>query len=127
MKRLLKIILILLAVVLLIVVIGPFLVPVRPLEGLQPPEALAQENSQFLTLSYPGTDGIDIHYRAGGAGEPAFVLLHGFAGSLFTWDEVFEQFAGKGQTFAYDRPPFGLSDWSPAIGTVQTRIHPTRR
>lgn len=110
MKRLLKIILIILAVVLLIVLVGPFLVPVRPLEGLQPPEALAQENSQFLTLPYPGTDGIDIHYRAAGAGEPAFVLLHGFAGSLFTWDEVFEQFADKGQTFAYDRPPFGLSE-----------------
>lgn len=110
MKRLLKVILIILAVVLLIVLVGPFLVPVRPLEGLQPPETLAQANSQFLTLPYPGTDGIDIHYRAGGAGEPAFVLLHGFAGSLFTWDEVFEQFAGKGQTFAYDRPPFGLSE-----------------
>ena len=61
MKRLLKIILIILAVVLLIVLVGPFLVPVRPLEGVQPPSALAQENSQFLTLPYPGTDGIDIH------------------------------------------------------------------
>lgn len=110
MKRLLKILLILLVVVLLVVLIGPFLVPVRPLEGLQPPESLAQENSQFLTLPYPGTDGIDIHYRTGGEGEPAFVLLHGFAGSLFTWDEVFDQFAAKGRTFAYDRPPFGLSE-----------------
>lgn len=110
MKRLFKIILVILAVLLLIVLIGPFLVPVRPLEGMQPPSALAQENSQFMTLPYPGTDGIDIHYRTGGEGEPAFVLLHGFAGSLFTWDEVFDQFADKGQTFAYDRPPFGLSE-----------------
>lgn len=110
MKRLLKTFFIILAVVLLIVLVGPFLVPVRPLEGLQPPEALAQENSRFLTLPYPGTDGIDIHYRTGGEGEPAFVLLHGFAGSLFTWDEVFDLFAAKGHTVAYDRPPFGLSE-----------------
>ncbi len=120
MKRLLKIVLTLLAVVLLIVLVGPFLIPVRPLEGLSAPAALAQENSQFLTLDFPGTDGIELHYRAGGEGEPAFVLLHGFAGSLFTWDAVFDDFAARGQTLAYDRPPFGLSerlvagDWTEA-------------
>ena len=79
-------------------------------QGLSAPAALAQENSQFLTLDFPGTDGIEIHYRAGGEGEPAFVLLHGFAGSLFTWDTVFDDFAAKGRTLAYDRPPFGLSE-----------------
>ena len=120
MKRLLKIVLTLLAVVLLIVLVGPFLIPVRPLEGLSAPAALAQENSQFLTLDFPGTDGIELHYRAGGEGEPAFVLLHGFAGSLFTWDAVFDDFAAKGRVLAYDRPPFGLSerlvvgDWTEA-------------
>ncbi len=120
MKRLLKIVLVLLAVVLLVVLVGPFLIPVRPLEGLSAPTALAQENSQFLTLDFPGTDGIEIHYRAGGEGEPAFVLLHGFAGSLFTWDAVFDDFAARGQTLTYDRPPFGLSerlvtgDWTEA-------------
>lgn len=110
MKKSIQIILILLGILLLALLIGPFLVPVRPLEGLQPPAALAQENSEFLTLPYPGTDGIDIHYRRGGEGEPAFVLLHGFASSLFTWDEVFDDFAARGQTLAYDRPPFGLSE-----------------
>jgi pimeloyl-ACP methyl ester carboxylesterase len=110
MRRITKLILVLLGILLLIILIGPFLVPVRPLEGLQPPAALAQENSEFLTLPYPGTDGIDIHYRRDGEGEPAFVLLHGFASSLFTWDEVFDEFAARGRTFAYDRPPFGLSE-----------------
>lgn len=110
MKRLLKVLLILLAVLFVILLVGPFLVPVRPLEGTQPPAALAQENSKFLTLPFEGTDGINIHYRVGGEGEPAFVLLHGFAGSLFTWDEVFDQFAARGHTIAYDRPPFGLSE-----------------
>lgn len=120
MKRLSKIVLVLLAVVLLLVLVGPFLIPVRPLEGLSAPAALAQENSRFLTLEFPGTDGIELHYRAGGEGEPAFVLLHGFAGSLFTWDAVFDDFAAKGRVLAYDRPPFGLSerlvvgDWTEA-------------
>lgn len=118
MKKLLRVLLIIGGVLLALILIGPFLVPVRPLEGLQPPQALAGDDSQFLTLPFEGTDGIDIHYRAVGEGEPAFVLLHGFASSLYTWDEVFDHFAGLGRTFAYDRPPFGLSerlvdgDWS---------------
>lgn len=110
MKRLLKIALILLTLLLAIALIGPLLIPVPPLEGLQSPEALAQPESEFINLPYPGTDGIEIHFRAGGEGEPAFVLLHGFAGNLFTWDKVFDQFASRGQTIAYDRPPFGLSE-----------------
>ncbi len=110
MKRALKAILVLVVVLVLLLLVGPFLIPVRPLEGLTSPAALAQANSEFLTLAYPGTDGIDIHFRRGGEGEPAFVLLHGFVGSLFTWDTVFEQFAAEGRTLAYDRPPFGLSE-----------------
>lgn len=110
MRRGYKILLAIGIAVLLVALVGPFIIPVPPLEGLQPPAALARENSQFTTSPFPGTDGIDFHYRRGGEGEPAFVLLHGFASSLFVWDEVFDQFAGKGVTFAYDRPPFGLSE-----------------
>ena len=110
MRRGYKILLAIGIAVLLVALVGPFIIPVPPLEGLQPPAALARENSQFTTSPFPGTDGIDFHYRRGGEDEPAFVLLHGFASSLFVWDEVFDQFAGKGVTFAYDRPPFGLSE-----------------
>ena len=110
MKRGYKILLTVLIVVLLVVIIGPFLIPVAPLEGLQPPAALARENSRFVTSPFAGTDGIDFHYRRDGEGEPAFVLLHGFASSLFVWDEVFDQFAAQAVTFAFDRPPFGLSE-----------------
>ena len=76
MKRLFKIVLILLVVVLLIVLVGPFLIPVRRREGLTSPTALAQENSQFLTLAFPGTDGTDIHYRRGGEGDQGEGLFH---------------------------------------------------
>jgi pimeloyl-ACP methyl ester carboxylesterase len=110
MKRFTRILLVIVAILVAVIVFGPFLVPVKPLEGLRLPSALAAEESQFLSLPFEGTDGIDIHFRAAGDGEPAFVLLHGFASSLFTWDQVFDHFAGLGRTFAYDRPPFGLSE-----------------
>lgn len=118
MKRFLRFLLITLGVLLLLFLVVPFLIPVRPLEGLQPPRALAGDDTAFLTLPFDGTDGIDVHYRAAGTGDPVFVLLHGFASSLYTWDEVFDYFAGRGRAFAYDRAPFGLSerlvdgDWS---------------
>ena len=110
MKRFARFLLITLGILLLALLIGPFLVPVRPLEGMQPPQALANDDTAFLTLPFEGTDGIDIHYRAAGGGEPSFVLLHGFASSLYTWDDVFGFFANRGRAFAYDRPPFGLSE-----------------
>lgn len=110
MKRVVVIILSVLAILALVVLVGPFLVPVPPLEGLQSPEALAGEESQFMTLPFDGTDGISIHYRQGGDGEQSFILLHGFSSNIYTWDEVFDAFVAQGQTFAYDRPPFGLSE-----------------
>lgn len=99
-----------LAVVLLILLIGPFLIPVPPLEGTVPPKTLADEQSQFITLPYPGTDGIDIHYWDAGDGPRHFLLLHGFALNVYTWDETFDYFASQGRAVAYDRIPFGLSE-----------------
>ncbi len=110
MKKVAIVILSIVAVLALIVLVGPFLVPVTPLEGLQPPEALADENSQFMTVPFEGTDGVSLHYREAGEGDSSFVLLHGFSSNIYTWDEVFDTFAAEGQTFAYDRPPFGLSE-----------------
>ena len=99
-----------LAVALLILLIGPFLIPVPPLEGTVPPQTLAGENSQFITLPYPGTDGLDIHYWDQGSGSRTFLLLHGFALNVYTWDETFDYFASQGRAIAYDRIPFGLSE-----------------
>lgn len=99
-----------LAIVLLILLIGPFLIPVPPLEGTVPPQTLADERSQFITLPYPGTDGLDIHYWDAGSGPRHFLLLHGFALNVYTWDEAFDYFASQGRAVAYDRIPFGLSE-----------------
>ena len=101
---------IILVVFLLIVLIGPFLIPIPPLEGTVPPKTLAGENSQFITLPFSGTDGLDIHYWDAGRGPHTFLLLHGFALNLYTWDETFDYFASQGRAVAYDRIPFGLSE-----------------
>ncbi len=121
MSKGIRILLVVIGVLLLVILVGPFLVPVRPLEDTLPREALATEESQFVEVPFEGTDGIEFHYRLEeGEGERAFVLLHGFASNLYTWDAVFELFSAHGTTLAYDRLGFGLTerllpgDWSGA-------------
>jgi pimeloyl-ACP methyl ester carboxylesterase len=105
MKRWLRILLIAVGVLLLIVLVGPFLVPVPPLEGTLPPEQLADPDSRFVEV-----DGIRIHYKTMGAGEPTLVLLHGFGASVFSWREVMAPLAQEGRVVAFDRPAFGLTE-----------------
>jgi pimeloyl-ACP methyl ester carboxylesterase len=104
MKRLAKTLSILFLVILLIVLIGPFLVPVPPLEGALPPEQLADPDSRFVEVN-----GLKVHYKERGEGEPTFVLLHGFGASAFSWREVMQPLAEHGRVIAYDRPAFGLT------------------
>ncbi len=106
----------------LAMLVGPFLVPVNPLEGLSTVEQVASDQSKFITIPYAGTDGIDIHYLSdedeSSAKEPTFVLLHGSNFNAYTWTEVLDFFDKKGRVIAYDQIPYGLSeklvegDWS---------------
>lgn len=113
MPRPLKILLAILAALLLILAVGPFLIPVPPLQGLKPPRELADPESRFITV-----DGVEIHYKEMGSGPRAFLLLHGFGASTFTWREVMADFAAYGRVIAFDRPGYGLSqrllpgDWT---------------
>ena len=88
-----------------VLLVGPFLVPVPPLEGTVPPEQLADPDSRFI-----GVNGITVHYKMAGAGRPAFVLLHGFAASTFSWREVIGPMSEWGTVIAFDRPGFGLTE-----------------
>ena len=90
---------------LLLLVFGPFLVPVPPLEGTVPPEQLADPDSRFVEV-----DGITVHYKMAGEGEPVLVLLHGFGASTFSWREVMEPLSEMGTVVAFDRPGFGLTE-----------------
>ncbi len=94
-----------LLILLAILLIGPFLVPVPPLENTVSAESLADEDSKFIEVN-----GVNVHYKTYGEGEPTFILLHGFGASLFSWRELVEPLAEFGTVIAYDRPAFGLTE-----------------
>ncbi len=104
MKRLLCILLLLLALLLCLLLIGPFLMPEPPLQDTVPPEQLADPDSRFIDVN-----GLRIHYKIAGQGEPTLVLLHGFGASVFSWRKVIAPLARGGTVIAFDRPAFGLT------------------
>ncbi|MBF4509492.1 MAG: alpha/beta hydrolase [Aeromicrobium sp.] len=97
-----------------LVLVGPFLVPVPPLEGAVDARSLADDTSHFITVN-----GIDVHYRTAGSGSPVIVLMHGFGASTFSWRDVIGPLAERGTVIAFDRPAFGLTgrpmpgEWDP--------------
>ncbi|HSQ17869.1 MAG TPA: alpha/beta hydrolase [Anaerolineales bacterium] len=101
----LRITLAVIGVLLLLALVGPFLVPVPPLENTLSPQALADPDSQFIEIN-----GLDVHVKTLGQGEPVFVLLHGFGASLYSWQSVIEPFSQHGMVIAFDRPAFGLTE-----------------
>jgi pimeloyl-ACP methyl ester carboxylesterase len=110
MRRWVRIVLIVIIVLLLILLIAPLLIPVPPLEGTVPPGQLADPDSRFVEIN-----GLQVHYKIAGQGEPTLVLLHGFAASVFSWREVMEPLAESlaseiGTVMAFDRPAFGLTE-----------------
>jgi pimeloyl-ACP methyl ester carboxylesterase len=92
-------------IILLIVIVGPLIVPVPPLSHTLPPKSLAGPDSLFVEI-----DEVEVHYQSAGEGEPVFLLLHGFAASLFSWREVQAPLSQIGRVVAYDRPAFGLTE-----------------
>lgn len=108
-----KIILTVFVILLLALLVGPFLVPVPPLEGTRSERELADPDSKFVEVN-----GLSVHYKEMGTGQPVFILLHGFGASAFSWREVMGPFAELGRVIAYDRPAFGLTsrpmpgDWT---------------
>jgi pimeloyl-ACP methyl ester carboxylesterase len=91
--------------VLFVLLVCPFLIPVPPLRDTFPPQQLADPDSLFVNV-----DGLSVHYKTVGRGEPTLVLLHGFGASVFSWREVMAPLAQLGRTVAFDRPAFGLTE-----------------
>ncbi len=89
----------------LILLLGPFLVPIPPLEDTFPAKSLADPDSRFTDIN-----DLSVHYKMVGQGEPVFILLHGFAASVYSWREVMQPLADIGTVIAFDRPAFGLTE-----------------
>jgi pimeloyl-ACP methyl ester carboxylesterase len=105
MAKIIRAALILLVILLAAVLVGPFLVPVPRLQGTVPPEQLADPDSRFVEIN-----GLRVHYKTAGSGEPYLILLHGFGASLYSWHAVMEPLGQMGTVIAYDRPAFGLTE-----------------
>jgi Predicted hydrolases or acyltransferases (alpha/beta hydrolase superfamily) len=105
MKRWQKIILWVVVFLLVVVTIGPFLIPVPALEGLVTESELADPDSKFIEIN-----DVTVHYKEMGEGEKTFILLHGFGASVYSWREVMDDFSQRGRVIAYDRPAFGLTE-----------------
>ncbi len=108
MKRVIKIVSIVLIVALVALLIVPFAIPVPPLDGVKPPTELADADSQFLDVN-----GLQVHAKIAGEGQPVMVLLHGFGASTFSWREAIGPLSQLGTVIAYDRPGFGLTERPP--------------
>lgn len=125
---------VLLALTLVVVLLGPFLIPATSSADRGQAADVAPAVSRFVTVPFAGTQGINLHYQVAGPTEipadchqgtpqtpederlcrdldaqPTFILLHGFTFNLFTWDPVRDFLAARGRVLAYDQIPYGLS------------------
>jgi pimeloyl-ACP methyl ester carboxylesterase len=93
------------AVLALLLLVGFFTTPASLEHETVPPDLLADSDGRFITVN-----GVRVHYKTVGEGEPALILLHGFGAGEFTWQHVMEPLSDYGRVVAYDRPGFGLTE-----------------
>jgi pimeloyl-ACP methyl ester carboxylesterase len=105
MKRVLRVVGIIFLALLIILLVGPFLVPIPPQEGALSPQDLVDPDSRFIEVN-----GLQVHYKQAGQGEPFIFLLHGFGASTFSWRDVMQPLGQYGTVIAFDRPAFGLTE-----------------
>jgi pimeloyl-ACP methyl ester carboxylesterase len=96
----------LLAIVVVFLLVGPFVIPL-PMQPDLSAEAVAPGSGRFLTV-----DGVKTHVHDFGPRDgSAVVFIHGFGGSTFTWRETLPVLASAGyRAIALDLKGFGLSD-----------------
>jgi pimeloyl-ACP methyl ester carboxylesterase len=102
--RRLRLVALALAVTVLMLLLGPFLVPVPPLPCTTSPQGLADADSVFVPVG-----NLQVHATIAGSGEPTLVVLHGFADSTFSWQEAIAALDDRSTVVAFDRPGFGLT------------------
>lgn len=112
----------LLALLLVSALVVPLVIPIRPLKDVRPAAELAAPGSRFVAV-----DGLRVHLVTAGPppadGTPAFVLLHGFGASTYSWHAVMDALGRYGTVVAFDRPGFGLTD-RPLHGAWGDRPNP---
>lgn len=106
-----------LIVAVLIIVVTPYLVPLRSV----PPPERPYPNSRFADVG-----DARLHYRVWepeGSPKGNILLVHGFCCSTFTWRNTVDDLAHAGfRVVAADAPPFGYSDRFPKPNLSNTAI-----
>lgn len=110
-----RISLVLLGLLAAVLLIGPLLWPIPPLQDVQSARESAASDATWLDVG-----GLELHARVSPApatgsegaasGPESFVLLHGFASTLQSWEALTPYLASEATTLAFDRPAFGLSN-----------------
>ena len=101
------------ACLLAVAVLLPLVWPVPPLKGTVSAASLADSESRFAQIG-----SVSIHYKTWGLPsqpatsgvDTAFVLLHGFGASTFSWQPVAASLSKRMPVVAFDRPAFGLTE-----------------
>ena len=115
---------VILGVIALVVLVGPFAVPVNTSGTLTNKEAAALSwdgESEFVELA-----GHEVHLVIAGSeqSDRLIVLLHGFGASSLTWKEVLEPLSSIGFVVAYDRAAFGFTERPTTFGAVNPYSSP---
>lgn len=100
--RRLAVLLIMIVALLGVALLLPYVIPAQ--RDTLSPETLADPDSRFIALN-----GMQVHYKMYGQGEPTIVLLHGLGSGTFSWHKVADALATEGTVIAFDRPGFGLT------------------
>lgn len=104
MKKTFVRILIPITIILTIILIVPLLVKPVPAGKVESGIDLADPDSLFVDL-----DGINVHYKMIGSGEPVMIFLHGFGSNVYSWEKVMGPLSDLGTVVAYDWVGFGLT------------------
>jgi pimeloyl-ACP methyl ester carboxylesterase len=91
-------------VIIFMIIVVPLFIKPSPAGKIKDPHILGDVDSQFININ-----GVALHYKKAGIGEPTLILLHGFGSSLFTWNKVLYPLSIKATVIAYDWVGFGLT------------------
>ncbi|MDD4541904.1 MAG: alpha/beta hydrolase, partial [Eubacteriales bacterium] len=116
MKRRLKIVLLIVAVLLLLGSIVPYFIPLTSYKDFEPENLFPESRIEEV-------DGVELHYRIFFPEERPvgkILLVHGLGGSTFSWNSNMEYLRDAGYVVvAVDLPAFGYSSRKPEIDHSQ--------
>lgn len=105
-----------------LVLVGPLIVPIRPVDGTVDRRALARPDSHFVRAG-----GLELHYLEahdpGTEDATPVIMLHGYGLNALSFRDTLPIVAQLAPAIAFDRPGFGLTE-RPAAGSWAAGANP---